>query len=240
MGSKPFELLSVLPLVLVILATGCVSPQGDGPGPVTAIDILLEPDATMLERAAANNERLLGAYPGGFPLDEAHRPHITLLQCFVRTADLDRVYSATGKVLGETDVEAMKLEAFEFYYAPGSGVGVAGICARPTSAILKLQADVIAAVEPFLVETATIGAFSAPHEDPELDRVLIDYVSTFVTEQTGTNFNPHVSTGVAPQEYLDAMLAEPFEAFTFSPAGMSVYQLGPYGSAAKKLHEWNL
>ena len=31
-----------------------------------------------------------------------------------------------------------------------------------------------------------------------------------------------------------------FETFTFSPAGAAVYQLGPYGTAAKKLKEWDL
>ncbi len=49
---------------------------------------------------------------------------------------------------------------------------------------------------------------------------------------TGENFNPHVSTGVAPKAYLDQMLAEPFKPFTFSPAGAAVYQLGPFGTAA--------
>jgi hypothetical protein len=32
--------------------------------PVTAIDILLEPDATMVQHAHADNARLLKAYPG--------------------------------------------------------------------------------------------------------------------------------------------------------------------------------
>jgi hypothetical protein len=31
------------------------------------------------------------------------------------------------------------------------------------------------------------------------------------------------------------MLAEPVEAFTFSPASASVYQLGTYGTARKEL-----
>jgi len=51
------------------------------------------------------------------------------------------------------------------------------------------------------------------------------------------SFNPHVSTGVAPREYLDKMTAEPFGSFAFSPAGAAVYQLGPFGTAAKKLKE---
>jgi len=31
------------------------------------------------------------------------------------------------------------------------------------------------------------------------------------------------------------MLAEPFEPFTSSPSGAAVYQLGPFGTAVKKL-----
>ena len=56
--------------------------QVHGQSPVTAIDILLEPDAAMLQHSAANNA-----------LDATHRPHITMVQRFVRTADLDQVYA---------------------------------------------------------------------------------------------------------------------------------------------------
>jgi len=202
--------------------------------PVTAIDILLEPDATMLEHSAANNARLLKVYTKGFALDAAHRPHITMIQCFVRTADLDKVYAAEAKVLATANVNAMKLQAFKFYYAPAGATGVAGICAKPTPEILKLQADIIAAVKPFMQESGPIGAFTAPHDDPA-DAAIIQYVSTFAPKMSGENFNPHVSTGVAPKEYLDQMLTEPFESFTFSPAGAAVYQLGPFGTAAREL-----
>ena len=204
---------------------------------VTAIDILLEPDAAMLARSADNNARLLKAHPAGFSLDEAHTPHITLLQCFVPPANLGKVYAAAGQVLAAADLTGMKLEAFKYYYAPGGEVGVAGICAKPTAEILKLQADIIAAVKPFTVENGPIGAFTAPHDDPASDAAIIQYVSTFVPKYSGENFNPHVSTGVAPKEYLDQMLAESFEPFIFSPAGAAVYQLGPFGTAAKELKE---
>jgi hypothetical protein len=205
---------------------------------VTAIDILLEPDATMLRHAAANNDRLLKVFPKGFALDAAHRPHITLVQRFVRTADLEKVYAAVHKILAASNVNAMNLEAFKYYYAQSGAVGVAGICAKPTPEIKRLQERVIAAVAPFAVEAGPIGAFTASHNDSATDEALIQYVSTFVPKQTGEHFNPHVSTGVAPVEYLDKMLAEPFEPFSSSPAGAAVYQLGPYGTAARMLKEW--
>jgi hypothetical protein len=229
--------------ILTMVATRVHAQAADNPAKpnaVTAIDILLEPDATMLKKCEANNARLLGVFSKGFSLDAMHTPHITLIQRFVRTADLDKVYAAAAKVLAAANVKAMKLEAFKYYYAPGGAVGIAGICAKPTPKILKLQANIIAALKPFTVETGPIGAFTAPQDTPALDAMLIDYVATFVPKMSGKNFNPHVSTGVAPVAYLDAMLAEPFENFTFSPAGAAAYQLGPFGSAAKKLKQFDL
>jgi hypothetical protein len=82
---------------------------------VTAIDILLAPDAVMLKNAEANNARLLKVYPQGFALDAAHHPHITMLQCFVRTADLAKLYAAVEKVFLAANVNAMKLDAFKLY-----------------------------------------------------------------------------------------------------------------------------
>jgi len=207
---------------------------------ITAIDILLLPDATMLEHAKANNSRLLGVFPNGFALDAAHHPHITMLQCFVRTADLDKVYAAEEKVFVAANVNAMKLAAFKLYYIPAGALGVAGIVAKPTSELIQLQAEIIAAAKPFMVQTGPIGAFTAGHEDPAVDTALIQYVSTFEQIAAGEHFNPHVSTGNAPKAYLDQMIAEPFEPFAFSPAGAAVYQLGPFGTAAKKLKEWEL
>jgi hypothetical protein len=207
---------------------------------IIAIDILLEPDARMLQHAEVNNARLLKAFPNGFALDEAHRPHITMVQRFVRAEGLHEIYAAIGNVLDGANVTAIDLVAFKYYYAPGPGVGVAGICARPTPELLKLQADVIAAAAPFTVGTGTIAAFTSSHNNPALDTLLIEYVSTFVPKYSGANYNPHVSTGVGSREYLDGILAEPFESFTFSPAGAAIYQLGPFGTAAKKLKEFDL
>jgi hypothetical protein len=206
---------------------------------ITAIDILLQPDATMLKHAAADNKRLLSVFSKGFALDAEHTPHITLLQCFVRTQDLEEVYAAEAKVFAATNLKAMKLEAFKYYYAPADATtGVAGICAKPAREIVKLQADVIAAAKPFMQERATASAFTAPHEDLATDAAFIKYISTFVPKMSGEHFNPHVSIGVATKEYLDKMLAEPFESFVFSPTAAAVFQLGPYGTAAKKLKEW--
>jgi hypothetical protein len=207
---------------------------------VTAIDILLEPDATMIQHAEAVNARLLKVFPKGFALDASHRPHISMFQCYVPTADLDKVYAAAGKVLAASNVTALKLEAFKYYYLPDKELGLSGIVVEPTPELLKVQADLIAAVAPLTVKTATSAAFVTTPEDPVINPLLIHYVEVFATEHAGEHFEPHVTTGVATREYLDKMLAEPFADFTFSPAGAAVYQLGQFGTAAKKLTELDL
>jgi hypothetical protein len=65
-------------------------------------------------------------------------------------------------------------------------------------------------------------------------------VTTFVPKETGEKFNPHVTIGLATQDYLKKMLDEKFEPFTFSPTGASVYHLGNFGTARQQLKTWEL
>src|SRR5260370_7781524 len=60
----------------VALARGNALAADAKPNAITAIDILLEPDATMIQHATATNDRLPKAFPKGFALDATHRPHI--------------------------------------------------------------------------------------------------------------------------------------------------------------------
>jgi hypothetical protein len=203
--------------------------------PVTAIDVALEPDATMVQRAKAVNARLLKAYPSGFALDATHHPHITMLQQFVRTADLDKVYAAVQNALAGERLAGWKLKAVKNYYLPWPPIGVAGIVIEPTSDLIRLQQSIIDAVAPFTAKTGTAAAFVSTEDGRDIQAPLIDYVSNFVQASAGKNFNPHVTTGVAPEGDLKAMMAEPFEAFTFSPVSASVFQLGTYGTARKHL-----
>lgn len=209
-------------------------------GQVTAIDIALEPDATMLQHAEAVNARLLKVFPTGFSLDATHKPHITLLQRYVRTASLAKIYAAAGKVLAKENAAGWTLKAFKYYYIPDKDLGLAGIVVEPTDELLRLQRELIDAVAPFTVKSGTASAFVTTPEDPEINQPTIDYVAAFVRKATGKHFNPHVTIGMASQEYLKEMLAEPFDVFTFSPVGASVYHLGNYGTARKQLKAWKV
>jgi acid phosphatase (class A) len=211
--------------------------QTDG---VTAIDILLNPDETMMKRSAAVNAKLRAVFPKGFSLDATHRPHVTLLQSFVRTTDLDQVYAAANKVLADMKTSDLNLKATKYYYIPAGALGLSGIVAEPTPPLLKLQQDLADAVAPFTVATGTSGAFVTTPKEPNVQPALITYVAGFVPGQIGAKYNPHVTTGLAPKEYLDKLIAQPFESFSFAPASASVYQLGDYGTASKKLKDLDL
>jgi hypothetical protein len=203
--------------------------------PVTAIDIALEPDATMIDHAKAANERLLQSFPKGFSLDETHHPHISMLQQFVRTDDLDKVFAAANAVLAKEKPTTWTLKAFKYYYIPAAPMGVAGIVIEPTPDLHRLQDELIKAVEPYTVKTGTPAAFFSEDGGRDIQGQLISYVENFVRDAAGKRFNPHVTIGVATEKFLKEMLAEPFPSFTFSPAGASVYQLGSFGTARKEL-----
>jgi len=238
---RHFTGLAALCISLLVSLTAGAPPAGaDEPGSVTAIDILLDPDATMVEHAVADNERLRKSFPKGFALGKEHRPHISVLQRYVRTADLDKVYDAVGKVLAEEKPTSWKLKAYKYYYIPWKDLGLAGIVIEPTEDLIRYQQKPIDAVTPFTVKTGSASAFVTTKEDPDINQPTIDYVAAFVPDETGKKYNPHVTIGIASQDYLKKMLDETFEAFTFSPAKASVYHLGDFGTARKLLHNWEL
>jgi hypothetical protein len=211
-----------------------------GDNKVTAIDILLDPDATMVQHATAANAELLKNFPQGFTLGGEHAPHVSMLQRYVYTADLDKVFAAADKVFAKENPTSWKLRAFKYYYFPDKSIGLAGIVIEPSSDLLRLQKELIDAVAPFTAPTGTAAAFVTTPQDPDIIAPLIEYVRVFIPEHSGEHYSPHVTTGVGTIEYLDALLAKPFDTFAFSPVGASVYHLGNYGTAMVKLHSFKL
>jgi hypothetical protein len=202
--------------------------------PITAIDILLEPDQTMIGHAREANASLRASFPAGFALDATHHPHVSIFAGFVPTADLPAVYAAAAGVLAKENYTTWELKAFKYYYIPLGPMGLAGIVVEPTDDLLRLQQELIDAVGPFTVKTATAAAFYTTPEEPDIEPAVIAYIASFA-DLTGKNFSPHVTIGIAERTFLDPMLAQPFNAFMFSPASAAVYQFGNYGTARNKL-----
>ncbi len=212
-----------------------------GQNDVTAIDILLDPDATMIQHARAANAQLLKNYPKGFTLGGVHAPHITMLQRFVKTTDLPQVYAAADKVIAKANPTPWKLTAFKYDYIGDAKignetVGVGNILVKPRPELLSLQQELADAIKPFEAPTGTAAAFVTTPQAPHISQDLIHYVAVFVPDRSGDHYVPHVSIGVGTTDSLKTLGAAPFDDFSFSPAGASVYHLGEYGTAMKKLH----
>jgi hypothetical protein len=207
---------------------------------VTAIDIALEPDATMLARATAVNARLRQSFPKGYALDASHRPHVTMLQRYVRTADLANVYAAVEKVMSARKAAAWKFQAFKIDHAVWSGLALTVILAKPPQNVLDAQQALIDAIAPYTVSTGTAAAFDTTQAEPDINASTMAYVANFVPKSSGKNYLAHVTCGVASVPFVKQLEAEPFTPFKFSPVAVSVYQLGNFGTARKKLNEWTL
>jgi hypothetical protein len=207
---------------------------------LTAIDILVNPDDATLEHARAWNARMRESVPDGFALDASHQPHITTLQRYVRTAELEDVFNAVQQTLAATDTKALSYRAMAIRHAdwgvPGQALAV--ILIQPSTQVTDFQAALLAAVAPFTEPGGTAAAFvTDPGED--ISQSTLDWVEGYVPAQIGPGrYAAHITVGFATLEDLAAIEAEPFDAFDVRPAALAVYQLGNSGAARKLLKAW--
>ena len=200
---------------------------------IIAIDVLLQPDQTMISKAGAINARLREDYKDGYSLDATHSPHVTMVQRYVRARDFDAITAAITKVLATERPTELQLKATRVLYQMWNGVALHAMLVERTPELVRLQQKVVDAVAPFFVSGGTAAAFIDTPEGAD----IVPYVETFVPKASGMNYMPHVTLGVATEAFGKKLTAEPFAAFTFHPAGVAIYQLGNFGVAAKKLWE---
>lgn len=209
---------------------------------LTAIDILVDPDKAAIERAKKVNARLLQSIPSppGWLLDDTHLPHITTLQRYVRTKDLDQVLKAVEQTIAATDMASLSYQALKITHAdwgfPGYGPTVLMVEVSPE--VIDFQAKLVNAVTPFVESGGTDAAFVT---DPGevISPTIIDWVEKFVPNQIGKGkYFPHLTVGVAKFDDLKVIEAEPFDPIIVHPASVAVYHLGNYGTARKLLESW--
>jgi hypothetical protein len=205
---------------------------------VIAIDVLLVPDATMWEKAVAANARLRENYPQCYTLGVDQVPHITLAHRYVREKDLPQIEANISRLAELTHPLRFELTATGYTYAIWSGVAITTIGIERSPQLDYLQLGVLKSIGWYNVDGGTAAAFSTNRELPKIDQDIVDYVENFVRNSSGKNYHPHVTIGVAHEDFVKRMQAEPFERFTFKPAGLAIYQLGNFGTAQKKLWEW--
>jgi len=201
-----------------------------------AIDVLLVPDRATIDKSMSLNAQLRANYPAGYALDATRIPHLTLLQRFVPAKDFEAVCAIIANVLDDELPTAMTLTAKGMDSVSFEGLAVAVLVVERTPKLMRMHQEITDAVVPFSVGGGSPAAFA----DSKVAAGTVDWVETFVPKATGPNYFPHVTAGVATEEFVKKLKAEPFEAVTFHPAGVAIYQLGNFGTASKKLKEWDL
>lgn len=209
---------------------------------LTAIDTLMLPDETMLGRAGELNKELRTNTPSGFALDARHTPHITMLQRYVRTAELDQVFAAIEAVVTAVDPSGLSLRGVKVAHMEVSppGMGLAAIVSQPGPGILDLQSSLIATLQPFTESGGNAAAYVTSAEEPDINQDTLAYVENYVPDHSGENFLAHVTIGTAEVGFLKDLESKPFDGFDFHPAGFAVFQLGNNGTAQRQLKRWDL
>ena len=147
--------------------------------------------------------------------------------------DLDAVTAAVAKVYAAQSPIGLQLKAESLDYVLW-GVAVTVFVVERTPELMQFHEKIIAAVEPFSVSGGTAAAFVG--DDANSD--TIGWVEHFIPDCSGPKYIPHITLGVAHEDFVKGMKAEPFDAFTFKVAGAAVYHLGNFGMAAKKLWQY--
>lgn len=202
-----------------------------------AVNVLMDPDPDTVRRARAVNGRLRTDFPQGFALDENHAPHVTLVQCFVRRQDIAEIAQAVSAALRSAPPVNWTSRAVGIYALSDGNFGLAGIVIEPTEDLRRVQKLVSDALSPFMVHEGTGAAFAARLDGAPIGQATIDYVKGFAAQRTGTNYNPHLTVGIGTSGFVEALKAEPFEASPYRALSISLYQLGDYGVAQKKLDD---
>jgi hypothetical protein len=207
---------------------------------VTAINVVIEPDAATRARARVLNARLRRTMPEGFALDATHAPHITVLQRYVRTPELEQVLDAVGAVVTGADLTSLDLRAARIAHAEWDtpGLGIASLMLGRDPRLLALQGRLIAALAPFAATQGTTAAFVTDSEEAGVNATTIGYVARFVPDHCASNYEAHLSIGMARRRDLEAVAAEPFEPFDVRAEGVAVFQLGNNGTARRRLRAW--
>lgn len=228
-----------LGFVLIVLVAGCnsVASAAESNDSLVAIDVLLRPDATMVAKAKAVNAALRRDYAAGFALDATHVPHVTLLQCYVRVADIGATVAVIDAVFRRSPPAGLELTATGYFDSRIAEISASGLAIRTMPALASLQQEIAAAAFPLVRHGGTASAFVGTPDNSTISWTAA-YVDFFLTKASGSNYRPHVTAGIAHPDFVTHMVSEPFAEFSFKIDGAAIYQLGDIGTARKKLWEW--
>ena len=179
-------------------------------------------------RRRRDNARLRANYPAGFALDATHHPHITLLQRYVRTEDLDKVF-AGGRAglqprapdgLGTRSDRLLLSRLQQHRRWPASSI-------EPTPELRRLQQEIVDAVA--AVHAAQRHGRRVCHD---ARRARHQSADAGVRQRIRSRANRQELQSArhdwrrTDSDFVKKMEAAPFPTFKFKIAGAAVFHLG--------------
>ena len=198
-----------------------------------AIDVLLIPSEEMYAQSIQLNALINQNNPETIKLDENHKPHITLLQCFIKEENLPKVNIALKGLFKTIKNDSLMAESLFYYKDEEESFSM--IAVEKSDFLLKLHEKIIELIQPYTVKNGSQVSFIQNPDGSSISESTITYVPEFIEKYSYDNFDPHISLGVAQTKLLDSLAENIFKPIQFKAASLSVYQLRDHGTAQKLL-----
>ena len=153
-----------------------------------AIDVALLLPEAVHARARLINEVLWKQRTDGFRFDQSHLPHITLVQQFVRRANLPALLQRIDSIVGATAALTLRV------LAVGSHQSTAFFLLQRTPDLQRLHATLMDAVKPWEESEGAVESFYSEGE-PARD-ADVEWVKRYRTHASYDNFVPHITLGI--------------------------------------------
>ena len=186
------------------------------------VALLLPPGAAG---AVARLNALLRPPPAGFTFDGTHLPHVTLVQQFIREADLDALLPPLRRLAAEAAPIALRGTGLR------PGRTTTSLAVTGGAPLDRLHARLLEVLGPHAAPPGDAAAFVAEGE-PARD-ADVDWVTHFRRRAAGPHFEPHVTLGVGT-------LGGAAPRIEFTAAELAACRLGRFCTCRRVLGAWRL
>jgi 2'-5' RNA ligase len=188
-----------------------------------ALDVAVLPPPDVTARAIALSASLPAEESQGLRLDEAHVPHITLTQMFVRANELDDVLTRVDEVVSGHTPMTLRVTG------GGQGTHSVWMDIERTPPLMNLHERLMEVLRGFERPDGGTGAFY--DADARLRDVM--WVTGYRLKSSFHHYAPHITLGHGAQ-------APSIEPFSFEADAVAVCHLGRFCTCRHVFRRWTL
>lgn len=188
-----------------------------------ALDVAVLPPAGVAAKAMATSAALPAEESRGLRLDGDHLPHVTLMQLFARTNEMDEVMARVEDTLRGVAPLALRVTG------AGHGAGTVSMTVEKAPPLVALHERLMEALRGLERPDGGTGAFF--EGEGRLRDVL--WVSGYRLKSSFHHFEPHITLGHGAQP-------PAVEPFAFEAGDVAVCHLGRFCTCRRVLRRWTL